>query len=95
MIDITIEQIDLIKHAIGWDNISSRHKIFNSYRNRYFCIIGEEKHKQWADLEEKGYAKSFYVDSTMVLFMVTRKAIEFLSDLFKIKINQDKEDIIT
>ena len=92
--DVSNNQLDLMKHAIGWNNTPIKHKILNAYRNRYFVYNASDKCSLWKDLESKGYAKYFYVDDSMNLYAVTTKGIKLLSSLYRVKINQDSEDIV-
>lgn len=97
MNDITEKQSNMMEHAIGlWISIiRPEYKFFNAYRNHYVVHKDTLEYKMWKDLENQQLAKekpNFGV--SMSLFQVTTKGIEFLNNKYKIKIIQDKEDIV-
>ena len=95
MNDVTESQIEMMKHAIGWDFVKPKHKILNAYRNRYFTNKNDKRYLEWKDLENKKFAKeNSFIYTQSSLFQVTTKAIKFLSSKYKVKIIQDKEDIV-
>lgn len=53
--NITIHQLELMKHAIGLDNTKSKRKTYTAYRN-YFCTYGNSE--EWEALVKLGVAKS-------------------------------------
>ena len=97
MNDITEKQSNMMEHAIGlWISIiRPEYKFFKAYRNCYVVHENTLEYKLWQDLENRKLAKekpNFGV--SMSLFQVTTKGIKFLSNKYKIKIIQDKEDIV-
>ena len=93
-----LDQINTMKHAIGWADDSIKNKTLKCYRNYYWAPPSGDKFEIWTNLAFGGYAKLLRVvkDTThpTVLFAVTNYGIKYLEELFKIKIIQDEEDIV-
>ena len=89
MDDITVKQINLMKHAIGIDKDKIKRYKYDAYRNYYTTA---DKESNWDDLVEKGYATSRRSDKGIgdnpIIYFVSKKGLEFLSELLYIKITE-------
>lgn len=91
--DITIYQLNLMKHAIGFKRDKVKRGKYIAWRN-YFCSY--EPCEPWDKLVSLGMAvkstqeKSGCFDSA-VYYSVTHEGIEVLSDVLEVQIVEDKE----
>lgn len=86
----TIEQIDLMKHAIGLDDSKPKRGRYSAYRN-YFITV--KKEEPWERLVERGYAASqedYRNGQYYVCYSVTRKGMNILERIMEIIIREDK-----
>jgi hypothetical protein len=80
---MTNEQINDMKHAIGYDSNQVKRGKYDAYRN--FFNTGIDKDESWELLVENGYA----IQSTCFgqnIYRVTRKGIDFLESILSVKI---------
>lgn len=84
---ITVSQIDIMKHAIGFEDRRVQRKIYKAYRN-YFTV--SEPDADWEKLIELGLAKGkkfeHGVGENATVYFVTGEGKTFLSELLGIKI---------
>ena len=89
--DDALLKIDKMCHAIGFEPTETRknQRVHEYYRN-YFCA-GEKDKETWNELVKLGYAKK--TPSTIIndyYYYVTQQGIDFLSSIFKIKLQPRK-----
>lgn len=69
---ITLEQLRIMRHAVGWPDKSR-------YRNYFYLYKGGVNHKQWQDLEQKGLATSSKGwDAKGIYYSVTEEGLRFI-----------------
>jgi len=84
--DITVNQIELMQHAIGFSKnkvTGTKHRVMHAFRN-HFCdnIVYE-----WEILVEKGLAKRGKADKDgIVYYSLTLEGFKFLGDLCGMRI---------
>ena len=81
-ISISIEQLDNMKHAIGYERSEVKRGKYEAYRN-YFTTNGPEE--SWEKLCDKGYAVSG-AGAKYVVYHVSDKGLELMENLLDIKI---------
>lgn len=94
-IKLTIEQINDMKHCIGYQPPSNVPKrgVLNAYRNYYTTNNNGVKHLD--ELVDIGFMTvGEFGEYKNKIYRVTSKGIDYLAELFNIRIKQDKEDII-
>lgn len=80
-IKLSLRQIELMKHAIGFSIDKIKWKRYEAYRNRYLSNFLND---DWEFLVKEGLAerrKTFPHDNN-VLYFVSDLGLEYLSDLF-------------
>lgn len=82
VISITIEQLDNMKHALGYKRDKVKRGKYEAYRNYYATPTIDES---WQQLVDKGYAICGKVNK-YVLYSVSAKGKELLECLLDIKI---------
>lgn len=82
MIDISIKQLNKIKHCIGFDKEKYKRRKYTTYRNYYNCGGLDV---DWEDLSIKGYAKKLAKTDT---FIVTKKGYDLISMIYNIVITE-------
>lgn len=86
--EITLYQINLMKHTIGFDRKKVKRNKYIAWRN-YFCA-GQKDVDHWETLIRVGLADKFEKFGNIVYY-VTEKGFELLGGLLGIKIVEDKE----
>lgn len=79
-IKLSLRQIQIMKHAIGFDRNRIRKGRYEAYRNRYITNCD----KDWEELIEIGFAnkKTFDLEKT-VMYFVTETGMKYLEMLFE------------
>lgn len=83
-ITITIEQLDNMKHAIGYKRDKVKHGKYEAYRNYFTASTTDES---WQQLVEKGYALCTKGEKAMI-YNLSEKGFELLEVLLDIKISR-------
>ena len=84
---ITLNEIDLIKHAIGLDEIKKiRYGKYNAYRNYFYTYIPDNN---WEVLIQKGLADSRTETNGYITYFITKECFEMLSKIFMAKIYRE------
>lgn len=86
-IKISVNQIEIMRHAIGFSNYDSKKKKYEVYRN-YYTTSAENQ--DWEELVAMGLAIKFDKDfkefGGYICYLVSGKGFEFLSRIFNVKI---------
>lgn len=88
---IRVEQLDLMKHAIGMDAVKTKRGVYTAYRNRY---ITYQKCEPWEHLVKCGYATVYNEQPEgdallQYVYSVTRAGMDFIERVLGIKIRED------
>ena len=88
-IKLSIGQIRKMKHAIGLKETSPiRHGVYEAYRNCY--DNGDYPNEEWDELVKLGLAiRRKYTIFDSVVYHVTKKGFEYLSELLGITIQEE------
>lgn len=78
-----LDQINDMKHCIGYEQRHVKRGKYNAYRNYY--NTGEERCSGWDRLVEQEYAKH-WVRFDQHFYCLSEKGIKFLSELLDVKI---------
>ena len=92
--NLTEEQIDNMKHALGYrkDRIRGRkHLRYDAFRNYYSTGNGCKDFEGLVDLSDKGLMLSRQDGSMGYLFHVSKQGIEYLSKLTGVKITETED----
>lgn len=82
-IEISIEQLDDMKHAIGYSRDKVKKGTYKAYRNYY----ADTENESWNELIKKGYAER-YNGRDYINYSVSEKGIELLENILDIKITE-------
>jgi len=86
---LTVEQIDNMKHAIGFDQKKVKRGKHGAYRNYYTTC---KPHDGWETLVETGYAIKFPfsrgVGENPMMYSVSKNGMEALEKILGIKITE-------
>lgn len=79
-IKLTLRQIELMEHAIGFDSGKIKRKRYEAYRNRY---VVSEPNNDWEELVRIGYAtkREFKIEKQIVYY-VSERGMKYLGVLF-------------
>ena len=94
--DITQEQLDDMKHAIGFrkDRVQGRkHLRYEAYRNYYATREGCNGFEGLVDLTDKGLMISRQNGSEGWYFHVSPEGIKYLSEITGVKITESDDSI--
>ena len=80
--NISLEQINLMKHAIGFTSKKIKRGKYIVWRN-YFCSYG--KSRDWEQLVELGFAKKNQREEAIYYF-VTEKGMDYIGKIVGAKI---------
>lgn len=80
--DISLEQIKLMKHAIGFTSKKIKRGKYVAWRN-YFCSYGESR--DWEQLVELGFAEKNQREKAIYYF-VTKKGMDYIGEIMGAKI---------
>lgn len=92
--NLTKEQIDDMKHALGFrkDRIKGRKYLrYEAYRNYYATREGCTGFEGLVDMTNKGLMISRQDGTLGYLFHVTKKGMEYLSELTGVKITESDD----
>lgn len=79
-IKLSLRQINIMKHAIGFNRYSIKKGRYEAYRNRYIT----NSDKDWDELIEIGFAdKRVYDLEETVMYFVTENGMKYLGMLFE------------
>ncbi len=84
---ISLEQIRLIKHTIGFDRRKVKRGKYIAWRNYY---VADREMKDWESLVEWGMAVR-YERMDSICYCVTDKGFDLLASILEIKIIKDDE----
>ncbi|WP_018306313.1 hypothetical protein [Desulfitobacterium hafniense] len=86
---ITAEQMDNMKHCIGFDPKRVKRGKYEAYRNR-FITSGDDL--EWDDLVSRGLAEKkpfkFGCGENPQLYYLSEEGVKFLGDLLGVKITE-------
>ncbi|MNJ77717.1 hypothetical protein D3C77_752840 [compost metagenome] len=82
---MTVDQINGMKHCIGYEISRVKKGKYEAYRNYY--NNGEQKDDGWEELVSKGYAKQ-YVRFDQIIYCVTDEGKKLLESILDIKITE-------
>jgi hypothetical protein len=82
---MTVQQINLMKHCIGYDPRHVKRGKYEAYRN-YFNT-GDEKDADWEELVSLGYAKQ-YERFGQIIYCVTDSGKRLLEEILDVKITE-------
>lgn len=91
---LSLEQLDMMKHALGFRGAAYRSVEYESYRNYFTTPVREPC---WEELCQEGLAersnlpKGFGIGPCPSVYRVTRKGAEILSQYLGIKIDLPSE----
>ena len=87
--EITVKQIDCMKHALGYDKSKVKRKAYKAYRN-YFTTSNPSD--IWQKLIDLGLAEGKPFENGIgdepMIYFVTDEGLAFLGDLLGIKITE-------
>lgn len=85
-IKVSLEQIEEMKHCIGFDRAKIKKQkflyVFKAYRNRFAV----ENSVLWDELVQNGLARFVFQEGGLRLYMVTRSGAEFLGKILDTEI---------
>lgn len=84
---VSLEQINLMKHCIGYEKRHVKRGKYESYRN-YFNN-GDEKDSDWEHLVQLGFAKQ-YTRFDQIIYSLTEKGGSFLESVLEVKITEGR-----
>jgi hypothetical protein len=88
---VNIEQIRVMKHAIGIRKDRIKRGVYKAFRNYFLVSISQD---DWEDLVSKGYAevdRKGGFNGDKVVYYVTRQGLDLLEELTFVKIKEDVE----
>jgi len=82
--NITLNQLDLMKHAVGLDQVGAKPKrgTYTAYRN-YFCTYGKDE--DWESLVGLGVAIS-HIGDPSVYYHVSKDGLQMMEGVLGFKI---------
>lgn len=80
-VKLTLRQIELMKHAIGFDSGKIKRKRYEAYRNRYIVSTTDS---DWEELVSIGYAtkREFEIEK-QIGYYVSELGLKYLGCLFE------------
>jgi hypothetical protein len=81
---LTLEQINDMKHCIGFGRGRVKRGKYEAYRNYY--NTGEFTDESWDELVIQGYAKQYSRFDQFIIYCVTEKGIRLLEEILDVKI---------
>lgn len=85
---VSIDQIRIMKHAIGYEPRRVKRGKYIAWRN-YF-VNGDKQCEQWDELVDLGLAVK-YGRMNQICYYVSDKGIEFLASLLGIRIVEERD----
>lgn len=82
---MTLEQINNMKHCIGYDRKHVKRGKYEAYRN-YFNV-GDSKDDSWDELVTEGYARQ-YERFDQIIYCVSEKGMKLLESILDIQISK-------
>jgi len=82
-----LDQINDMKHCIGYEQRHVKRGKYKAYRNYY--NTGEERCKNWDELVVLEYA-NYWTKHNQHFYYLTEKGIKFLSEILDVKITEIK-----
>lgn len=87
-VKLSLVQIELMKHAIGFDSTKIKRGKYEAYRNRY--LSNELLNDDWEYLVKKGLAekRNTFPHNNSTLFFVSDLGLKYLGELFDCTITE-------